>query len=177
MASNFIGNYCPDDFTVVISKGDFVHTVTGFADGTFASMNRLVPSSTPYQGVGRSNSFGRVKRAVTGMTVDITLHQYSPSNTVLQQLQIADAEVTDNTWVFSVTIKDLSGQTVASSNSAIIAAPPTVEFSSETSTRDWQIYLFGSDLFIGGNIPLAPAEVAAVEAAGGTVDERWRLNP
>lgn len=175
--SSFIGNYCPDDFTIVISKGDFVHTVSGFADGTFASMNRLVPSSTPYQGVGRSNSFGRVKRAVTGMTVDVTLHQYSPSNTVLQQLQLADSEVTDNSWVFSVTIKDLSGQTVASSNSAIIAAPPTVAFSSDTSTRDWQIYLFGSDLFVGGNMPLAPAEVAAVEAAGGTVDERWRLNP
>lgn len=175
--SSFIGNYCPDDFTIVISKGDFVHTVSGFADGTFASMNRLVPSSVAYQGVGRSNSFGRVKRAVTGMTVDVTLHQYSPSNTVLQQLQLADANVTDNSWVFSVTIKDLSGQTVASSNSAIIAAPPAVEFSSETSTRAWQIHLFGSDLFVGGNMPLAPAEVAAVEAAGGTVEARWRLNP
>jgi len=75
MASNYIGNYSPDDFTIVISKGDFVHTVTGFADGTFVSMNRLVPSSTPYQGVGTSNSFGRVKRKVTGMTVDVTLHQ------------------------------------------------------------------------------------------------------
>jgi len=177
MSSNFIGNYAPDDFTIVISKDDFTHSVSGFADSTFVSMNRLVPSSTPYQGVGKSNSFGRVKRSVTGMTVDVTLHQYSPSNTVLQQLQIADANTTDNTWVFSVTIKDLSGQTVVSSNSAIIAAPPTVEFGSETSTRGWQIYLFGSDLFVGGNMPLAPAEVAAVEAAGGTVESRWRLNP
>lgn len=177
MASNYIGNYCPDDFTVVISKGDFVHTVTGFADGTFATLNRLVPSSTPYQGVGRSNSNGRVKRAVTGMTIDLVLHQYSPSNTVLQQLQQADADVTDNSWIFAVTLKDLSGQTVVSSNNAIIASPPSVEFGSETSTRSWQLHLFGSDLFIGGNMPLAPAEVAAVEAAGGTVDARWRLNP
>lgn len=177
MANNFIGNYAPDLFTIVLSKGDFVHTVSGFADGTFVSMNRLVPTSVPYQGVGLSNSFGRVKRSVTGMTVDITLHQYSPSNTVLQQLQIADANVSDNTWVFAVTIKDLSGQTVASSNSAIIAAPPAVEFGSDTSTRAWQIHFFGSDLFIGGNSPLDAAEVAAVEAAGGTVDQRWRLNP
>lgn len=177
MSSSFIGNYSPDDFTIVISKGDFVHTITGFAAGEFVSMNRLVPSSTPYQGVGRTGSMGRVKRAVTGMTVDVTLHQYSPSNTVLQQLQIADANATDNTWIFSVTIKDLSGMTVASSNSAIIAAPPTVGFSDDTSTRAWQIYLFGSDLFVGGNMPLAPAEVAAVEAAGGQVEARWRLNP
>lgn len=177
MSSNFIGNYSPDDFTIVISKGDFVHTVTGFAAGEFVSMNRLVPSSTPYAGVGRSNSMGRVKRISTAMTVDVTLHQYSPSNTVLQQLQIADANVTDNSWIFAVTIKDLSGMTVASSNSAIIAAPPAVGFSDDTSTRAWQIYLFGSDLFIGGNTPLAPAEVAAVEAAGGEVPTRWRLNP
>lgn len=176
MADNFIGNYSPDDFTVVISKGDFVHTITGYADGGFASMDRLVPTSTPYQGVGGS-AFGRVKRRVTGMNVTITLHQYSPSNTVLQQLQLADANTSNNDWVFSCTLKDPSGMTVASSNTAIIASPPNVTFSTDTSTRDWQIYLFGSDLFIGGNIPLSDSEVAAVEAAGGEVDPRWQLNP
>lgn len=176
MADNFIGNYAPDDFTIVISKGDFIHTVSGFADGTFVSMERLVPSSTPYQGVGNAG-FGRVKRRITGMNVTMTLHQYSPSNTVLQQLQLADANTSNNDWVFNCTLKDPSGMTVASSNTAIIAAPPTVAFSSETSTRDWQIYLFGSDLFVGGNIPLSTSEVAAVEAAGGDVADRWKLNP
>ena len=171
-----IGNYSPDDFTVVLSKGDFVHRVTGFADGSFLSMDRLVPSSTPYAGVG-FNSSGRVKRRVSSMTIDVTLHQYSPSNTVLQQLQIADANTAGNEYVFAVTLKDLSGQTVVSSNSAIIAAPPTAEFSSETSTRTWQLYLFGSDLYIGGNMLLAPDEVAAVEALGGVVEDKWRLNP
>lgn len=176
MADNFIGSYSPDDFMIVLSKGDFVHTISGFADGTFVSMDRLQPSSIPYQGVGRAG-FGRVRRRITGMNVTITLHQYSPSNTVLQQLQLADANSTDNSWVFNCTIKDPSGMTVASSNTAIIAAPPTAAFASDTSTRDWQIYLFGSDLFIGGNIPLDDAEVAAVEAAGGEVADRWKLNP
>jgi hypothetical protein len=176
MADNFIGSYSPDDFTIVLSKGNFVHTITGYADGTFVSMDRLVPSSTPYQGVGGS-PFGRVRRRVTAMNVTITLHQYSPSNTILQQLQIADANTTNNDFVFNCMLKDPSGQTVASSNSAIIVAPPTVQFSSDTSTRDWAIYLFGSDLFIGGNIPLTDSEVAAVEATGGNVDPRWQLNP
>lgn len=176
MADNFIGNYAPDDFTIVISKGDFIHTITGYADGTFISMDRLVPSSTPYQGVGGA-AFGRVKRRVTGMNVTVTLHQYSPSNTVLQQLQLADANTSNNDWVFNCTLKDPSGMTVASSNTAIIASPPNVSFGSDTSTRDWAIYLFGSDLFIGGNIPLSDSEVAAVEAAGGDVADRWKLNP
>lgn len=172
MASNFIGNYLPDDFTIVLSKGDFVHKITGFADGSFISMDRLVPTSEPYQGVG-DNAFGRVKRRVTAMNVTITLHQYSPSNTVLQQLQIADSNTPGNEWVFNCTMRDLSGQTVVSTNSAIIAAPANATFSSTTETRDWTIYMFGSDLFIGGNTPLSASEVSAVQSLGGDVDPRW----
>lgn len=170
--ADFIGNYLPDEFTIILSKGDFVHRIVGFADGTFVSMDRLVPTSEPYQGVGDS-AFGRVKRRVTAMNVTITLHQYSPSNTVLQQLQTADSNTPGNEWVFNCTMKDLSGQTVASSNNAIIAAPANASFSSTTETRDWNIYMFGSDLFIGGNTPLAPSDVAAVNALGGEVDPRW----
>lgn len=173
---NVISNYAPDEFTIVLSKGDFVHKIVGFADGTFISMNRITPSSTPYQGVG-SSSFGRVKRRVTAMDVTVTLHQGSPSNTILQQLQIADANSAGNEYVFNVTLKDLSGQTVASSNNAIIAAPANADFSSEFGTRDWSIYMYGSDLFIGGNTPLTPDEVAAMDALGGTVEDKWRLNP
>lgn len=173
---NIISNYAPDEFTIILSKGDFVHKIVGFADGTFVSMNRVVPSSTVYQGVG-SSSFGRTKRRVTAMDVTVSLHQGSPSNTVLQQLQIADANSAGNEYVFNCTIKDLSGQTVVSSNNAIIAAPANADFSSEFGTRDWSIYMYGSDLFIGGNTPLAPDEVSAVEALGGIVEDKWKLNP
>lgn len=175
MANEFIGNYAPDDFTIVLSKGDFVHRITGFAEGTFVSMDRIVPTSEPYQGVG-DNAFARVKRRVTAMNVTITLHQYSPSNTVLQALQTADAEVPGNEWVFNCTMKDMSGQTIVSSSNAIIAAPANASFSSSTETRDWNIYMFGSNLVIGGNMPLADSEVQAVEAVGGEVDARWRVS-
>ena len=173
---SIISNYAPDEFTIILSKGDFLHKVVGFADGTFVSMNRIVPTSTPYQGVGPS-SFGRVKRRVTAMDVTITLHQGSPSNTVLQQLQISDANTAGNEWTFNCLIKDASGQTVASSSTAIIAAPANADFSSEFGTRDWSIYLYGSDLFIGGNTPLAPDEVAAVDALGGFTEDKWKINP
>ena len=174
--SNVIGNYAPDEFTIVLSKGDFVHRITGFADGSFVSMNRLIPTSEPYQGVGKENAFARTKRSVTAMDVAITLHQTSPSNTVLQALQQADADVSGNEWVFSCTMSDLSGQTIASSPNAIIQAPPMADFASTMGTREWHIYMFGSDLFIGGNMPLSDADVAAVEAVGGAVDARWRLS-
>lgn len=175
MATNYIGNYSPDDFTIILSKGEFIHRITGFADGTFINMERIIPSSTPYQGVG-DNSQVRTKRRITSMNVTVTLHHQSPSNSVLQQLQLADANSPGNEWVFSCTMKDPSGQTVASSASAIIAAPASAAFSSETTTRDWQIYMFGSDLFIGGGMPLDPADVNAIEVLGGTVEDRWKLS-
>lgn len=174
MANNYIGNYAPDEFTIILSKGDFVHRITGFADGTFVSMDRLVPTSEPYQGIGTSNTFGRVKRSVTAMDVTITLHQFSPSNTVLQALQQADSSVPGNDWVFACTMKDTSGQTVVSSNNAIIQAPPNASFSGTTETREWHIYMFGSDLFIGGNMLMDAADVAASAAVGYDVESKWR---
>lgn len=173
--SNLIGNYAPDDFTIVITVAGKTHRITGFAAGTFVNMERLVPTSEPYQGVG-DDAFGRVKRRVTAMNVGITLHQHSPSNTVLQQIQLADARTPGNEYVFSCTMKDTSGQTVASSNNAIIAGPPTVDFSDTTETRTWQIFMFGSDLFIGGNMLLDEPNVDIVESLGGVVEDRWKLS-
>ena len=176
MANEFIGNYSPDDFTIVLSKGTFVHKVTGFADGTFISMERLTPTSEPYQGVG-DNGFARTKRKLTSMNVTISLHQQSPSNFVLQRLQDADAQdAMSNEWVFNCIISDLSGQTVMSTSNAIIMAPATAAFSTTTETRDWTIFMFGSDLTLGGNMPLSDQEVAAVEALGYNVDERWKAS-
>lgn len=175
MANEFIGNYSPDDFSIILSKGDFVHKITGFADGTFISMERLVPTSEPYQGVG-DNSMARTKRRVTSMNVTISLHQGSPSNYVLQKLQDADAQdPLSNEWVFNCTIKDLSGQTIMSTANAIIMAPATADFSTTIETRDWGIFMFGSDLQLGGNMPLSEQEVSSVEALGYEVDERWKV--
>ncbi len=176
MSNERIGTFAPDEFTIILSQGDYVHQVSGFADGTFINMERLTPTSEPYIGAGKSGAFGRVKRSITAMNVNITLNMYSQSNTALQALQLADArDVISNEWVFNCLIKDPSGQTVMSTSSAIILAPPTVNFGTSTETRDWTIYMFGSDLFIGGNMKMDPATVTAVEAAGFTVEERWRL--
>lgn len=176
MSNQFIGNYSPDDFSIVLSKGDFVHKITGFADGTFISMERIIPTSEPYQGVG-DNAMARTKRRVTSMNVTISLHQASPSNYVLQKLQDADAQdPQSNEWVFNCTIKDLSGQTVMSTANAIIMAPATAAYSTTIETRDWGIFMFGSNLQIGGNMPLSEQEVAAVEALGYEVEDRWKVD-
>lgn len=175
MSNEFIGNYSPDDFSIVLSKGDFVHKITGFADGTFISMERITPTSEPYQGVG-DNAYARTKRRNTSMSVTISLHQASPSNYVLQKLQDADAaDPMSNEWVFACTVKDISGQTVMHTSNAIMMAPATAAFSTTMETRDWTIYMYGSNLQLGGNMPLSEQEVSAVEALGYEVDERWQI--
>ena len=173
MADIVIGNYSPEAVTIVISKGSFVHQVTGFAEGTFISATRLVAASEPY--IGSDITGGRVKRRNRSMNVTISLHQYAASNTVLQQLQRADEEADGNEWVFSMQAKDNSGQTLFFSNQTIIATTPDLTLSSTTEMRDWTFFMFNADNFIGGNTPMDEAAVAAVEAVGGQVDARWRL--
>ena len=50
MSDILIGNYSPEAVVITLSKGAFVHQVTGFADGTFISATRMVPASEPYIG-------------------------------------------------------------------------------------------------------------------------------
>lgn len=174
MADTVIGNYLPESVTVILSKGDFVHRVTGFADGTFINATRLVPASEPY--IGADLTGGRVKRRNRSMNIGITLHQYASSNSVLQSLQKADEDDDGNTWVVNCTVKDVSGQTLFFSDQTIIASTPDVTLSTTTETRDWSLFMFNSDNYVGGNTPMGDAEVAAIEATGGTVEARWQIN-
>lgn len=172
MSDILIGNYSPEAVNVIISVGDFTHQVTGFVEGTFISATRMVPASEPY--IGSDLSGGRVKRRNRSMNVTISLHQYAQSNYVLQALQRADEGDDGNTYVAAMTVKDQSGQTMFFSSQTIIATTPDVTLSSTTEQRDWTFFMFNTDNYIGGNTPLDAAAVQAVEAVGGTVDDRWK---
>ena len=167
-----IGNYSPEGITVILSKGSFSHQVTGFVEGSFLSASRMVAASEPY--IGSDLTGGRVKRRNRSMNVTISLHQYAQSNYVLQALQRADEETDNNDWVVNCTIKDAGGQTMFFSSQTIIATTPDVTFSSTTEQRDWTFFMFNTDNYIGGNTPLDTAAVQAVEAVGGSVEDRWK---
>ena len=174
MADIQIGNYSPEAVTMIISKGAFVHRVTGFMDGTFISATRLVAASEPY--IGADLTGGRVKRKNRSANVTVSLHQYSASNKVLQDLQRADEEDDGSEWVFSCTIKDASGQSLLFSNQTIVATTPDTTYSTTTETRDWTFFMFNADNYVGGNTELNEAEQAAVTAVGGVTEDRWKLN-
>lgn len=173
MSDSLLGSYSPESMVIVLSKGDFVHTIQGYADGTFLDITRITPASELY--VGSDLAAGRVKRRNKASTITITLMQHSVSNAVLQALQRADEEDDRNEWVFSITIRDLSGTGVWSSNQAFIATNPDTPFSNTTETRDWTISAVSLSANIGANTLFDASEVAAMAALGQQVDARWQI--
>lgn len=171
MADLNLGTYSPEDIQVVISVADVVHTISGYADGTFLNVSREVPSSELYQ--GSDNSGGRTLRSNKAGTITLTLHQLSASHDVLSQLHKNDHEARDNTWLFSVLIKDNTGRSLYYGRQSFISQFPDSTFSNQVETRDWAFQCIDLEQTIGGNGKLDPATEQAIVALGGQVDPRW----
>lgn len=176
MASDVIlGSYSPEEVTILITVADQTHIVSGLANGTFVNVTRQTPASSLV--VGADLSAFRVKRRNKASTINITLHQASISNRVFQQMQIADEEDATDTYVFTITIKDNSGQSLYFANQAFIGTVADSSFSdSETGeNRDWVIHAVNLQTMVGGNTKMDAASVAVVEALGGSVETAWQL--
>jgi hypothetical protein len=172
MSDALLGTYSPEAVVLVLSNSEFVHTVSGFADGTFITVTRQTPASELY--VGADLSAGRVKRRNKSSNIDVTLHQFSPSNTVLQAIQRADEEDNGNKYVFAMTLKDLSGQTLFSASQAFIAKVPDTTFATTAETRAWTISAVSLQSTVGGNTPMDEAAVSVLSVLGVDVDEKWK---
>lgn len=173
MADSLLGNYSPESMVIVLSKGDFVHTIQGYADGTFLNVARITPASELY--VGADLSAGRVKRRNKASTITITLHQFSVSNSVLQALQRADEEDDRDKWVVAMTIKDKSGTSSWSSNQTFVATVPDTNLSTTTGTREWVLQAVSLNANIGSNTLFDSSEVQAMNSLGAEVDARWQI--
>lgn len=173
MSDALLGNFSPEKLVIVLSKGNFVHTIQGYADGSFLNVKRETPASTLY--IGSDNSAGRIKRTNSASTITITLHQFSPSNAILQALQHADEKDSGNAWVVAMTIKDLSGTSSWSTSQAFIGTVPDAQLGSSTENRAWELHAVSLNANIGTNTPFAPAETAAMAALGATVDPKWQV--
>jgi len=170
-----LGTYSPDEVTMLITVDGNTHIVSGFATGTFINISRMTAAST--LNVGSDLSAFRVKKRNKASTIEVTLHQASISNKVFQQIQIADEDDATDTFVFPITIKDNSGQSVYFASQAFIGTQAPSAFSdSETGeNRVWTIQAVNLISGVGGNTKMDQASVAVVEDLGGNVEARWRL--
>lgn len=173
MAANqvILGTYAPEDFIINISNEFFSHTIGGFADGTFVTVNRIIPPSTLY--TGSDNTTARVVRGNKGSTINITLHQASESNDVLSQALAMDEQTKDGTWTFALLMKDATGRSRYFSPQAFIANTPDSTFGSEIDTREWVIQCVHLDTFNGGNGKFSDDAYRTLQGMGSDLDPRW----
>jgi hypothetical protein len=167
-----LGNYSPEDVIVILSNNEFSHTISGMADGTFISYEREIPRATLY--TGSDLTAARVLRRNKSGTVTITLHQSAESNDILSELARLDEESHNNSWLFSVTIKDMMGRSLFYSPQAFIGNDPMVTYSTELETREWTIQVISVERHFGGNSKLNTENIATLEGFGYTVEDQWK---
>lgn len=169
-----LGSYSPEDVIILISNDRFSHRVSGVADGTFISFERGVPRAT--LAVGGDLHAARVLRRNKSGTLNLTLMQSAESNDVFSELARLDEEAHDNTWLFSVQIKDLQGRSVFFAPQAFIGNDPTISFGTDLENREWTIECINVDRHYGGNSLLSPENESTLSDLGYTVDQKWKSN-
>lgn len=169
--TSILGNYSPESLVAVISNDKFSHTISGFADGSFLTLTRVIPASTLYTGGDGTNC--RVIRAVSNLDITFTLHQSSESNDILSRLLILDQAARNSDELFGILIKDTTGRTVISSPTCFIGNNPDTPFATDVSTRDWVLHSVGSDIFIGGNSKFTSSGFDSINSLGVTPDSYW----
>jgi hypothetical protein len=122
-------------------------TISGYADGTYISVERMSEAFTSVAGAG--GEVARVRHRDRRASVKLTLMASSACNDLLTA--IADNDERDGSGVGSLSIRDGNGTTVATAANAWIKKRPTVEFSKDLPNREWEIECEILDLFVGGN--------------------------
>lgn len=164
--------YAPDLTDLIISNEDMNHVVTGFAEGTFLNLEPVTERFVPVYGA-KGEPY-RAHNPVKAFNLMATLSQTSHSNDVLSLLLASDRETLNGT--FTVTLKDSSGTTIFSDDSAYIGTEPTQSFAGggTIESREWTIHMPSVAYNIGGNGRFSVDEQSNVEALGGTVDPQWQ---
>ena len=121
--------------------------ITGYADGTFLTVERANPAFIKV--TGADGSVSRAKSNDRSGMMTLTLLQTSESNDILSLLALADEF--QNAGVVPVTVKDMEGRTTYFAGSGWVQKMADSEFSNEITNREWVIEMAEIDVFVGGN--------------------------
>ncbi|MNQ04628.1 hypothetical protein D3C85_173460 [compost metagenome] len=108
---------------------------------------RRMKTFQPVYGIRGKNT--RVKNRDTSCVITLPLLQTSQGNDVLSEIHRLDGERL--TGRLTITLKDLSGQSVFSSIEAYVDGYPEVAYSGDMEYRVWTLILQSSDWHVGGN--------------------------
>lgn len=127
-----IVTYSPGD--VALSIGG--NLMSGYADGTFVTVEREVDGMTKV--VGADGEVSRTRSANKSGSLTLTLKQTSDSNRILGAYLAADEE--DGSGVIDVLCSDNLGNKVFAAE-GWIRKVPNIELSSEQTNREWALDL------------------------------------
>lgn len=111
------------------------HIVTGYDEDNFITIEPAGDGTTMKVGCD-----GEVNRAISvneAYNVKIALLQNSPSNAYLRTLHKRDKE--EGTGIFPITVKDIMGEQIFTSESCWVSKEPSWQRGRETSTVEWEL--------------------------------------
>lgn len=170
-----LSHYSPEDIVVILNAvdGSWTHQVSGGADGQFLTAERVIPHATNYTGVMGDSV--RVIRDIRHYMLTVSLHLASETNDIFSQIVANDAATRDGSKLFSLIIKDTIGRTVISSPIGYIGTTPSLGYSTEVETRDWELFIYNVQEHIGGNGFLMPSTSTTLNELGYEADDRWNI--
>lgn len=174
MASTRTSTYSPSDVNVVISQesSGLVHVIAGYADDSHINVER---DSETYEHVtGVDNIATRVYKANTSGKVTVSLGQGSASNDILTMLYLNDKASKNSDGLFTLTVKDGSGRSVAFAQESYIGVVPNSQYGNSLNNRDWVFNCTQMDDIVGGNGLISAEDVAAITLLGGVVPAEWQ---
>jgi len=133
-----------DPKLVLISFGEVA--ITGFADGSFVSVDRDEDAFTKVVGAG--GDVVRTRNRNRSGSVTVTLLHSAPENDLLSG--IARLDETLGTGVRPVMVKEANGTTIIAAQNGWIRKLPTTEYAKESGTREWVLDVDALDSYVGG---------------------------
>lgn len=176
MADLNLGTYSPEDMIAIISgttpDGAYTHALSGWAEGTFITVERTTASSAFVQGA-TSNGNGRIFRSHKMATISYSILQFSSDNDVLSAIWKLDSEARDSSMMFNMILVDGTGRSVFHCNQCYIENMPSATFGSESESRTWVIHALQLDEYIGGNAKVPTDIQNTLAKLGVNLAARW----
>lgn len=163
MANSFtVNTYSPKDLILTIGG----YTVTGWEK---INISRRTKSFQTVPGIRGKHT--RTASQDTSATLSFTLLQTTQSNDVLSAIQEQDN--INKTGRLSITLKDISGTSIFSSDEGYLTSYPAVSYSGTFEYRTWEIFLQRTSSYIiaGNSRPTTNLFDSAFNAATSFVND------